>query len=278
VIVYLNGSWVEERDARVSIDDAGFLAADGVFETALLHDGGFLHLDQHLERFARSAGMMRLALPAGTDLDAIIRELARRNGLRDAGIRVTLTRGSTAPTLLVTARPPRADWIERARRGWHVITAATRRPSSAAVPAQLKTLGRPWALLARHEAAAAAADDALLLTADGFVCEGPAWNVFWRSGSVLMTPALELGVLAGVTRGIISDLAAIVGCTLQQGAWPRAALDDADEVFATMTSVGVVSLRSLDGQALPDATPVADELRQRYRDHVATCVAADPLR
>jgi branched-chain amino acid aminotransferase len=277
VIVYLNGEYLDAAEARIGIDDAGFLAADGVFETALLHGGGFLHLAAHLRRFLDSAALMRLQAPSESDLDRIIRQVARHNALTDANIRVTLTRGQGAPTLLVTARPASAAWAERAAKGWSIITARTRRPSTAAVPAQLKALGRTYALLARHEAAEAGADDALLLTDAGHICEGPAWNVFWRRGELLRTPALDLGVLAGVTRTTLMRLAPQAGFQLEEGAWTRDELDGADEIMASMTSVGIVSIRSLDGVALPAATPAADLLLPLYRQAVRSAAATDPL-
>jgi branched-chain amino acid aminotransferase len=277
VIVYLNGQFIAEDSAHISIDDPGFLAADGVFETALLHDGGLLHLGAHLRRFRESATQMRLPSPSQEQLDAAVRELVRRNGLRNANIRITLTRGAGAPTILMTARPPRPDWTERARRGWHVITASTRRPSTAAIPAQLKALGRTYALLARHEAAEAGVDDALLLTDAGHVCEGPSWNVFWRRGRTLRTPSLDLGVLSGITRTTIADLAPRAGYELEEGAWERAELDDAEEILATMTSVGVVAFRSLDRRPLPSDTPAADALRPLYQQAVVSAARADPV-
>jgi branched-chain amino acid aminotransferase len=277
VIVFLNGRFVPEEQAAVSIDDRGFLFADGVFETALLHGGGFFRLRDHLQRLAASAAALRIAAPPLERLDEIVRALARDNRLDAGTIRITLTRGLREPTLLVTVRPPDTGGIERARRGWNILTARTRRPSTAAVPAQLKALGRTYALLARLEAADAGADDALLLTDDGIVCEGPTWNVFWRAGNVLFTPALALGVLAGVTRSVICDLAGAANLEIREGGWERSVLDDAAEIFATMTSVGLVSFRSLDGRSLPAETPAAQALQPRYWERVAAEAAADPL-
>lgn len=278
MIAFLNGRLVDVEGAAIPIGDAGFLHADGVFETALLRNGGFLRLRQHLDRFAASARIMRLAAPGTDELDDVVREVVRANALRDAAIRITLTRGAgTGPTLLVTARPPDRAWAERARLGWHLVTARTRRPSTAAVPAQLKALGRTYSILARHEAREAGADDALLLTDQGDVCEGPTWNVFWRTGPVLFTPALDAGVLAGVTRSILLEVAGAAGLEPREGLWPRAQLDDAEEIMATMTSVGIVSCRSLDGKDLPAGTPAADALSRLYEEAVDRETDADPL-
>lgn len=275
MIVYCNG-FMPAADARVAIDDPGFLYGDGVFETALLHAGGFFRLRQHLERFRGSAATMRIPAPEVAQVDAIMRRLARENDLRDASFRVTLTRGVGQPVLLVTARPLDPDWTRRAAAGWRVITAGTRRPSTAAIPAQLKALGRTYALLARIEAADAGVDDALLLTDAGHICEGPSWNVFWIVGRTLYTPTLDAGVLAGVTRTALIELAAGAGFEVVEGLFPRDHLDQASEVFASMTSVGVVSLRELDGRRL-DAQGGADALQKLYRQRVAAEAAADPL-
>jgi branched-chain amino acid aminotransferase len=173
VIVCLDGRFITHAEAAIPIDDRGFLFGDGVFETALLHRGGFFRLRPHLERLAASAAVMRIPAPPVDEIDSVVREVCRRNALDDANIRITLTRGASAPLLLVTARRPDATAIARARRGWTLVTARTRRPATSAVPAQLKALGRTYALLARLEATDAGVDDALLLGADGTVCEGP---------------------------------------------------------------------------------------------------------
>jgi branched-chain amino acid aminotransferase len=269
VIAWLSGAWLAELDAHVSIDDAGLLHGDGVFETALLRAGRYFRLAPHLDRLAESARTLDLPPPEATLLHDVARELARRNGLADGTLRITLTRGTRGQScLFATLRPPDPAWVERARRGWRLITARTRRPSTAAMPAQLKALGRTHALLARAEARAAGADDALLLTDAGLVCEGPSWNVFWRRDDALFTPALDLGVLAGVTRAVLLEVGPGLGYRVLEVAAPRSALAEADELFATMTSVGPVSVRSLDGRSFPDATPAADRLRAAYWQQV----------
>lgn len=277
MIVGLDGRLVEEEHAAISIHDRGFLYGDAVFETALLHEGGFFRMREHLERFAASAAAMRIDAPAVTDLDRMIREVVRANELRDANIRITLTRGVHQPVLLVTARAPDHARAEAARAGWRIVTARTRRPSTSAVPAQLKAVGRTYALLARHEAADAGVDDALLLTDHGHVCEGPTWNVFWRRGSTLCTPALDAGVLAGVTRSTLLQLAPGLGLRVREELFDRSELDHADEIFASMTSLGVVSFRELDGRLLASPADTADALQDAYRRTVSEAAALDPV-
>ena len=108
----------------------------------------------------------------------------------------------------------------------------------------------------------------MLLTANREIAEGPTWNFFWRKGRALRTGALEGGILEGVTRRIIMDLAREAGMQVEEGLWPRSELDTADEALATMTSQGVVPIRSIDDRQLP-ARDCATLLQQRYWERVA---------
>jgi branched-chain amino acid aminotransferase len=255
MLAFVNGRFLPAREATIPIADRGFLLGDAVFETARLHQRRYFRLEAHLERLAASAAMLRIPLPPAGEIAGIAHELARRNDAVEASFRVTATRAGAAPAALVaTLQPLPDDWRERARLGWRVATAGVRRPPDSAVPARLKSVGRPYALLARLEAADAGVDDALLLTTDGFVAEGPTWNVAWIREGTLFTPATELGVLPGITRGILLELAAQAGLRSEEIAAPRAALDDADEILASMTSLGIVPIRELDGRPLGTAT------------------------
>ncbi len=268
--VWLDGAWVSRDEARISIDDRGFLLGDGVFETARLYDGRFFRFHQHMERLHAGAALLRLSVPATAELFEIARELARRNDdARHAMLRVTLTRGRSngEPTRLLTLTPLPRDWRHRAEAGWSVVTAGVRHPPPSVNPAGLKWPGRLFSLLGRIEAREAGVDDALLLSVDGDVAEGPTWNVFWRHGRRLRTPDPATGILQGVTRSVVMELAGDAGFTVEQGLWPRTDLDDADEIFATMSSLGLVAFRSLDGRDLP-APRAVPELRRRYWSRV----------
>lgn len=277
MIVYLNGEWLDASAAAIPISDRGFLIADGVFETGRLHKGRYFRLDEHLDRFAESARQLNLAPPSETELRAIALELVERNNLQDGSLRVLLTRGSGGrgldtrgagpQTLLATLTPIAADWQQRAAQGWHIIVAQTRRPSPLSVPSQLKALGRVYALLAHLEAEAAGVDDALLLSADGFIAEGPTWNFFWRVGQTVRTASLEAGILEGLTRRIILRLAQEAGYQIEEGLWPPEDLSSADEAFASMTSVGIVPIRSV-GATPYRSNDCAGWLQQRYWDFV----------
>lgn len=272
MIVYLDGAWLDDADARIPIHDLGFLNGDGVFETARLHRGGYFRLPRHLERLAASARMLDLPVP--DRLDVIAARLATRNALDEGSLRITITRGRPGgeSTILVTLQPVAPEWQRRAEVGWRIVTARTTRPAPRSIPAALKSLGRVYAILARLEDRPPGTDDVLLLSESGHICEGPSWNVFWRRGSVLRTPSADTGALDGVTRATVLELAPAAGFSVEEGEWPRAQLDDAEEVFATMSSVGIVSVRSLDGRALA-SDAAARLLQARYWELVAREVA-----
>jgi branched-subunit amino acid aminotransferase/4-amino-4-deoxychorismate lyase len=271
LIAYLNGAWLDEKEAFIPIHDRGFLHADGVFETGLLYRGSYFHLRAHLDRLANSASLLGIPAPDTPGMMQAAREIAARNHLEEGSLRITLTAPASghAGVVLMTIAPRDPAWIARAAAGWRINTARTTRPSTEAIPAQLKALGRTYALLARREAVAGNVDDVLLLTDQGMVCEGPSWNVFWRTANVIYTPSLELGVLAGITRSILVHTARVNGYEVREGAYPRADLDAADEIFATMTSVGIAPIRQLDGRTLPEETPAADMLFDSYWSQVA---------
>jgi len=272
-IVYLNGSYIDAEQATIPIGDRGLLFGDGVFETARLHNGHYFRFRQHLERLANSAHILRLDIPELERLEQVGYQLAERNQLSEGSLRITVTRGpggrglhriGAGPrTVFAVLNPVAPGWRERAAAGWAICTASFRRPAAESIPPALKGLGRPYALLAHYEAEENGCDDALLLSSDDFIAEGPTWNVFWRVGSIIRTPALDAGILEGVTRSIILDLARQTGFQVEEGRYRRSELDHADEIFATMTSSGVVPFTMLDGRTLAVG---ADSAAARLQD------------
>jgi len=279
-IVYFNGQWLPASEVAIPFNDRGFLFADAVFETARLHRGRFFRLVQHLRRLHASARVLRIKPPPIPELVHIVEETARRAALEEASLRIILTAGAggrgfsrvgaSPPSLLVTIGPMAPDWLEKAARGWRIATASFRRPPEVCIPARLKATGRIYALLAFLEAEEKGADDALMLSSDGFVAEGTTWNVFWRTGDTLFTPALDVGILEGVTRAIILELAAREGLDTREVRATRVELDSADEIFATMTSRGVVPFSHLDDRPLAlSAGSLAARLQRAYWAFVA---------
>jgi branched-subunit amino acid aminotransferase/4-amino-4-deoxychorismate lyase len=272
MIARVDGSWVAEEEARVPIDDRGFLFGAGVFDTCRLYDGRWLHFDDHARRLHASAEVLRIPPPPIAELRTLADELLRKNDPVEHGVlRMTLTRGSPGgpPRLVMTLRALPADWRDIARRGWRCITAANRHPPAAVMPPRLKGQGRVFSLLAALEAEAAGCDQALLLSLDGHVTEGATWNVFWRLGDVVRTPSEETGLLPGVTRSLVMEQVQAAGYTLETGVWDQQELQDADEIFGTMTSLGIVPITELDGRTLPEPRAASDVIAPRFWDRVA---------
>jgi len=212
--IFRNGEFVRERDAGVSPLDRGFLYGDGVFETLRCYDGRFFRLSQHLERMRAGLERLGIAAPAWLEEGAgILRELVARNAVTDGVARIVVTRGvgefgllgrqATEPLMLVACwnQPPPA--AARYERGINCIIARQRLAATAGI----KSLNYLPQVLARREAEAAGADDALMLDSHGHVAEATAANIFLVLRRELVTPSLEGEVLAGITRAAVLELA-----------------------------------------------------------------------
>src|SRR5476649_759990 len=216
--IYLDGKFVDEADAKVSVFDHGLLYGDGVFEGIRLYGGNVFRLDEHLERLEYSAKAILLDLPlTRAEWSEAVCETCRRNGLRDGYIRLVVTRGvgdlGLAPWLcakpsyfIITSRislyPP-----EHYENGLSIVTVPTRRIGPAALPATIKSLNYLNNILAKIEAKQFGALEAIMLNDQGYVAECTADNVFIVHKGVLLTPAASQGALKGVTRGAIFSIA-----------------------------------------------------------------------
>lgn len=280
MIAYVDGRWVEAGEAVVPIHDRGFLFGDGVYDTCRVLAGRYFRFAEHARRLHASAAVLRIPVPDAPRLRALAGELLERNAaasLEHAVLRITATRGSggrgvrttdAGPTRLVlTLHRLPDDWREQAMKGWSCVTATVRHPPADVMPPALKGQGRIFSLLATLDAERAGCDEALLLSTEGYITEGATWNVFWRKGERIRTPAEETGILAGVTRSLVIQVAREQGYTVEDGVWERDELDDAEEAFATMTSRGVVPLRSLDRRPFPGGGTV-ERLATAYWDRV----------
>ncbi len=280
--VYLNDRIVQAERARVSVFDHGFLYGDGVFETIRVHDGRPVWPDRHLARLARSCGEIRLPLP-DKPWRGIIRKVIDRNRVDHALIRLTLSRGTMFPALLSAfnekegAHPPRTRSGGRGeegesptivlfprplprltpsqrRRGVMLTLATIRRPSPAAAPTHAKTLNYLNNLLAKREAAERGAFEGLMTTTGGYVAECSMSNLFFIRNRTLYTPSLACGVLPGITREIVLDMAPALGLQPREGRYRPAFLYEADECFLTGSGIGILPVRAIDGRPFPKQT------------------------
>ncbi|HGO6121915.1 TPA: aminotransferase class IV [Burkholderia cepacia] len=263
---YMNGRFVPIADARVSVLDWGFLHSDVTYDTVHVWNGRFFRLDRHIARFRRSLARLRLDVPLGDDaLRDILVECVRRSGLRNAYVEMLCTRG-VSPTFSRDPRDAVNQFIAFAvpygsvanerqlREGLHLhLVDDVRRIPPESVDPQIKNyhwLDLVAGLLKGYDAGA---ESVVLKCTDGSIAEGPGFNVFIVRDGRLRTP--ERGVLHGITRQTVFELAASMGIDAQAGRVDDAQLREADEVFITSTAGGIMPVTRLNGAPIGDGQP-----------------------
>jgi len=271
VLIFLNGRFVPEDRAVVSVLDRGFLYGDGLFETLRICNGRPFRWAQHLERLQRGAEFLKIKLPvAPGKLLAAAGKLIAKNKMPDAVLRIALSRGvglrgyspkgANSPTLVMSLHPA----PDAGSGTWKLVTASFRLPVNDSL-ARFKTANKLTQILARAEADEAGADDALLLNARGRVVEATAGNLFWVSKDVVCTPPVSAGILPGVTRAVILEICRKLKIKPRERA-PRAQeLFSAQGVFLSLSSWGIVEAVELDGRRLRRAA-VVKKIRQAYAE------------
>lgn len=279
--VYLNGELLPEESAKVAANDRGLLLGDGLFESVRAYGGRAFRLSAHLARLRQSAEFLRLDVPAGDEeIGRGIADLIERNGCSDAYVRITLTRGALTkglrldhagpPTLLVNVRALTPYPPEQYRNGAKLIISAVRQ-NSASPLARHKTLSYLLYLLARQEATDAGANGAILLNEHGQVTEESVSNIFFVRDGRLLTPPVHCGLLPGIARGIVMELAQADGIGFEERPVRAGEVFDSDEVLLTNSLMEVMPVRSVDrrtiGQKAPG--PVTVRIMELYRSAVA---------
>jgi aminodeoxychorismate lyase len=272
MIVFLNGQFVPEAQATVSVLDRSFLYGDGLFETLRVHNGRPFRWAQHIERLQRGADFFGIRVPFPQDaLLGFVRELVWRNAAREALLRLTLSRGvgprgysptgADQPTLVMMLHPAPAWSLPEPPR-WKLATVSFRLPAHEPL-AQFKTCNKLAQVLARAEAEARGADEALLLNTEGDVIEAASGNLFWIENNAVCTPPIASGILAGVTRSVVLELCRALDVPTREVSPRVMELLRASGVFVSLSSWGVVAASELDGRALPQS-PLVQELHEAY--------------
>jgi len=241
MIVFLNDTFLPLSDAKISVDDYGFLYGCGIFETMRGYNGKVFRLEAHLDRLKASSD--RLGIPVQIDsLKEEINDIIRINRLTEARVRVYLTSGEGAvtpdlrscqhPTLLIKAVPYTPFSAEAYEKGFRVMISTFQRCSQSVLTG-LKTANYLENLLVRKEAADSGYQDAILLNDKGNVAEASSSNLFIVSGDILKTAPLQSGILPGITRAVVLELAAASGLKALEDEIAPAELLSAHEVFLT---------------------------------------------
>ncbi len=262
-LVYINGELVPESEAKISVFDHGFLYGDGVFEGIRAYRGVVFKLREHIERLYDSAKFLRIEIPMSKeDLMEAILETVRRNGLSDCYIRVVVTRGvgdlgldprkCGKPSIIIIARPM-APLL--GKRVVSLIISSVRRDGVDATNHQAKSLNYLNNILAKLEAINAGADDAVMLDSRGFVSEATGENIFIVKDERIMTPPPTSGILSGITRDCVIELARRLGYEVVERELTPFELLTADEVFLTGTAAEIVPVESVNGRKIGERVP-----------------------
>lgn len=276
--IWIDGAWHDRDTGKISVYDHGLLYGDGVFEGIRAYNGRVFRLAEHLERLYDSARAISLTIPLSKEeMGAVIEEAVKRSGLKDCYIRPVVSRGDgdmgidprkcIKPTTVVIVDSIKMWPADRYENGLSVITAGTPIPHREALSPRVKSLNYLPHVLAKLEANAAGADDAIMLDSSGHVCEGTGMNIWAIKKGVIRTPPPHAGILLGVTRGVIFEIAAQAGYTAKEEMLNRYDFYTADEVFLCGTGAEVAPIRQFDGRPIGTGKvgPITKDLMARFR-------------
>lgn len=257
--VYLNDKVVPASEAKVSVFDHGFLYGDGIFETMRAF-GTKIHLvEAHLNRLIKSAEIMKLSLPwTKEELYGALKEVLEANNLENSAVRLTVSRGTglplpdpaycERPTLVITCRPAPELKGAAYERGVEVALLKTRRNNKEAFPLHIKSCNFLNNIFAKLEVKDLGVYEGLMLNHEGWLTEGTVNNVFFVKKGTLFTPALDCGLLDGVTRSFVIKLAGEAGIDVVEGFFGDAFLMEAEELFLTNSVSLIVPVNKIGGK------------------------------
>lgn len=269
MIVYLDGKFLPEEQARVSIHDRGFLYGDGLFEAVRVYHGQPFLWEEHMERFQAGCNFLKIAPPlTSMEMRRVLVEVVRRNHMPEALVRVTLSRGTGPrgysprgaehPTLCIAAYPVPGELPSFYR----VMTSTLRLPDRDPLAA-FKHANKLRQVVARAEADDAGVNEALLLNESGQVSEGTSTNLFWVEKETVCTPPLET-ILSGTTRNYLLKLCSALNLPTCQKNTSLHHLFKADGVFVTSCAIEVMEVAEIDGRRIK-RSPITRKLKQNYR-------------
>jgi branched-chain amino acid aminotransferase len=275
--VYISGQLYEKQDAKISVYDHGFLYGDGVFEGLRSYNGKVFRLSQHLDRLWHSAKAIRLEIPLSREvLAAAVIDTLKVNNIQDGYIRLVVSRGagslgldpnrtSNPQVIIIT------DYIsmypdELYQNGMEIITASTVRDHPAALSPRIKSLNYLNNILAKIEGLQAGCVEALMLNHKGEVAECTGDNIFLVRDGVLLTPPNDAGILEGITREAVIELARQSGHEVREVALTRHDVYIADECFLTGTAAEVIPVVRVDSRVIGGGVPgpLTRDLKERF--------------
>ncbi len=274
MFTFLNGEFVSEENAKIPVSDRGLLYGDGFFETIRVHNGQPFRWASHAARLERAHRTLRIPIADHPSiLDKAIRELSTRNAQPEAIARLHITRGSgqrgysprgsSAPTVLVTMHALEHIHSATQLQSWTLVTAQSVRLPPPNPLSGFKHANRLLQILARIEADDHGANDAVVLDHLGTVAETSSANIFWVRQDVVHTPPLDTNALPGVTRALVIELCASTGLKHCEARIHPKDLVQAEAVFLSLSSRGIVAVTRIDGSPIP-CPAMVHELHAAY--------------
>ena len=275
MLVFLNGQFLPEAQAVVSVNDRGFLLGDGLFETMRVVGGKPFRFAQHLERMTRGADFLKIKLPfTPKELEKFAAQLIEQNKMPDSILRVTLTRGAgergynfngeCKPTIVMTLHiaPSLENHVE-----WNLITSSFRIPAADPL-SSFKTTSKILHVMARAEAKEKGADEALLINTNGEVAETASGNLFWVYQDKICTVPTGRGVLPGITRAVVLEICQTLGLQVNKRVIKPEALRNSEGIFVTQSALGIIPVSVFDGESVVPS-PLVDQIMRVYDEMLA---------
>ena len=275
--IWINGTLFDKQDAKVSVYDHGLLYGDGVFEGMRSYGGRVFRIDAHLDRLWESAAAIFLEIPISKEaMVEAINETLATNEILDGYIRLVVTRGAGTLGIDPTrTRDPQiiiiADHIELYppklyEEGLEIVTSSVQRTQPESLNPRIKSLNYLNNILAKVEGLRAGCIEALMLNSNGEVAECTGDNIFLVRDGVVLTPSTDVGILEGITREAVMELAAQAGHDVREATLALADVYAADEVFLTGTAAEVVPVVMIDGRLIGDGRPgpITRDMKKRF--------------
>ncbi len=276
--IYINGEFFTEEEAKISVFDHGFLYGDGIFETLRSYSGRIFCIEDHLHRLFESARKIYLEIPWDQqELVEILKESLKINQCRDAVLRLSISRGAgppgldpdlcPSPTLTVMTRPFKGYPEKMYNEGISITLVKVRKNLPDALDPGIKSTNFLNNILAKIEAKKTGADEGILLNHDGFLTEGTVSNLFFVRSQSLCTPSTASGILEGVSRKVVLEIANEKGVPVEERFFSPDELLSANEVFLTNTTYEVMPVKKVDQQTFQTG-PITQQILRTFRERV----------
>ncbi|MDY3369620.1 branched-chain-amino-acid transaminase [Zhenhengia yiwuensis] len=277
-IIYLDGNYVREEEAKISVFDHGVLYGDGVFEGIRVYNGRVFKCEEHINRLYNAAKAIMLEIPMSKEeMTEVLLETCRRNQIKDGYVRLVITRGKgdlglnpvscKVASVFCIAGSITLYADEMYIKGMPIITAVQRRNKATIVDPQIKSLNYLNNILAKIEANRAGVPEALMLNHDGVVAECTGDNIFIVKDNVIYTPPIYIGILDGITRNTVIELAKELGYEVKESEFTLFNVYSADECFLTGTAAEAIPVTNVDGRIIGngEAGPVTTRLLEAFK-------------